>query len=65
MTDRDGTLEPPAEVAFVGLGKMGLPMAGRLLAAGYRVTGCDLAEPALRAFAAAGGRTAAHVRDAV
>ena len=65
MTDRDGTLEPPAEVAFIGLGKMGLPMAGRLLAAGYRVTGCDLAEPALRAFAAAGGRTVAHVRDAV
>ena len=64
MTDQDGTLEPPAEVAFVGLGKMGLPMAGRLLAAGYRVTGCDLAEPALRAFAAAGGQTASHVRDA-
>lgn len=30
------------EVGFIGLGNMGTPMARRLLAAGYRVTVCDL-----------------------
>lgn len=35
-------LTPPASVAFIGLGRMGAPMAARLAAAGYAVRGCDL-----------------------
>lgn len=46
MTDRIG---------FVGLGQMGLPMAARLLAAGYAVQGYDAAEAGRGAFAATGG----------
>lgn len=29
-------------IAFIGLGRMGLPMAGNLLARGFTVVGCDL-----------------------
>lgn len=43
-------------VAFVGLGMMGMPMARRLVAAGYELVGCDL--DAARA-AALGSPTAA------
>jgi 3-hydroxyisobutyrate dehydrogenase len=39
-------------VSFVGLGRMGLPMARRLTDAGYRVTGYDQGEAATREFAA-------------
>ncbi|MCE3551408.1 NAD(P)-dependent oxidoreductase [Pseudonocardia sp. RS11V-5] len=42
-------------VAFVGLGRMGLPMAGNLVAAGYPVTGSDLSEAARSALTEAGG----------
>jgi 3-hydroxyisobutyrate dehydrogenase len=34
-------ISPPAEVAFIGLGNMGEPMAARLVGAGYRVRGFD------------------------
>lgn len=47
-----------AQIAFIGLGNMGLPMALNLVRAGHRVTGCDLAAPALASLAAAGGQTA-------
>lgn len=43
-------------IAFLGLGQMGLPMARRLVAAGYDICGFDLAAVAREAFAAAGGR---------
>ena len=33
-----------AEVTFIGLGNMGLPMALNLLKAGHSVTGFDLAK---------------------
>jgi 3-hydroxyisobutyrate dehydrogenase-like beta-hydroxyacid dehydrogenase len=33
-----------AEVTFIGLGNMGLPMAMNLLKSGHSVTGFDLAE---------------------
>lgn len=46
-------LTPPAAVAFLGLGRMGGPMAGHLLAAGYRVRAFDLSAEALGAFAGA------------
>jgi len=40
-------------IGFVGLGVMGAPMAGHLLAAGYRLTVHDLSEAAARRFAEA------------
>jgi 3-hydroxyisobutyrate dehydrogenase len=40
-------------IGFVGLGVMGAPMAGHLLAAGYPLTVHDLSEAAERRFAAA------------
>jgi len=43
------------EVGFVGLGNMGIPMTGRLVAAGYHVRGYDTSAEALRMFAAIGG----------
>ena len=43
------------KVAFIGLGNMGLPMALNLLKAGYSVTGFDLVQSQIDAFAGAGG----------
>src|SRR6266853_1986770 len=42
------SIVPPAPVGFVGLGKMGHPMACRLSGAGYRVIAHDLDPNALR-----------------
>jgi 3-hydroxyisobutyrate dehydrogenase len=52
-------------VAFIGLGNMGGPMSARLAGAGFRVIGYDVAEPARRAFAAAGGKIAGDLAGAV
>jgi 3-hydroxyisobutyrate dehydrogenase len=52
------------EVAFIGLGAMGLPMAARLLGAGLIVRGSDRAAAARDSFAAAGGKAFATARDA-
>lgn len=46
------------KIGFVGLGKMGLPMASRLLAAGHEVVGADPSAAARAEFAAKGGTTA-------
>ena len=43
-----------ARIGFIGLGNMGRPMAGRLIAAGHDVRGFDVAAPARDAAAAAG-----------
>ena len=43
-----------AEIGFVGLGNMGRPMAGRLIAAGHAVRGFDVSAPAREAAAATG-----------
>lgn len=43
--------EKGAEVGFIGLGMMGLPMARSLLARGFRVLGCDTSEAARAAVA--------------
>jgi 3-hydroxyisobutyrate dehydrogenase len=43
---------------------MGLPMARNLLKAGHQVTGFDLSEGAMAAFAGAGGRRAASASEA-
>lgn len=48
MTDRK-------TIAFVGLGSMGLPMAGNLVKAGHRVRGFDMRDAAMEALAAQGG----------
>lgn len=50
---------PMPTIGFIGLGKMGSPMARLLVAAGHRVLGFDLSEEALAQLAEAGG-TAVH-----
>ncbi len=52
MTD-PRRLGPGARIGFVGLGRMGVPMATHLAAAGYRVAGHDVSERARERFAAA------------
>jgi 3-hydroxyisobutyrate dehydrogenase len=47
------------KIGFIGLGNMGLPMAINLLKAGHQVTGFDLVQSQLDAFATAGGKVAA------
>jgi 2-hydroxy-3-oxopropionate reductase len=50
-------------IGFIGVGVMGRPMAGHLLAKGHRVMVYDLSADAMEALAAAGARKAADVRD--
>jgi 3-hydroxyisobutyrate dehydrogenase len=52
------------EVGFIGLGNMGLPMAGRLVEAGYQVRGFDVSESARIAFDERGGTAAASAAAA-
>jgi L-serine 3-dehydrogenase (NAD+) len=52
-------------VAFVGVGRMGLPMARNLLAAGHEVVASDVDEGALRAIAADGAEIAPSPPSAV
>src|SRR5215831_10875871 len=56
-------IRPGATVGFVGLGKMGGPMATRLAEAGYQVQGYDVSEQAVNSWAerAEGGRPAASL----
>lgn len=54
-----------AEIAFIGLGNMGLPMAKNLLAAGHQVAGVDLNADAVAALVEAGGAQAADPGAAV
>ena len=54
----------PSTVAVVGLGQMGLPIALRLLAAAFRVTGCRRREPPAP-FLDAGGRGCSSPAQAV
>jgi 3-hydroxyisobutyrate dehydrogenase len=56
---------PPAAVAVIGLGNMGVPMGMRLIKAGFEVTGFDLSETARKNFVAAGGQTTNEVAAAV
>lgn len=55
MTDSP-KIAAPAVVGFVGLGAMGLPMATRLIKAGYLVQGFDLSEGARKKLEETGGR---------
>lgn len=44
-------------IGFIGLGRMGLPMAENLIRAGFHVVGFDMSEAACTAFIKSGGRT--------
>jgi 3-hydroxyisobutyrate dehydrogenase len=61
----NSAIVPPAAVAVIGLGNMGVPMGLRLIRAGFTVTGFDVSETARRNFAAVGGRIADDVAAAV
>lgn len=52
-----------ANIGFIGLGAMGLPMANNLVAHGHEVMGYDTVERA--GFTAAGGRMAGTIRELV
>ena len=62
---QSSTILPPAKVAVIGLGNMGQPMAACIARAGYQVVGFDLSADARAKFAAAGGKAASSVADAV
>jgi 2-hydroxy-3-oxopropionate reductase len=51
-------------IAFVGLGRMGLPMASNLLKAGFPVIGCDVDRTRAEALAARGASVAASPAEA-
>jgi len=53
------------KLGFIGLGVMGAPMAAHLVAAGHDVRGYDVDAAAGEKLAAAGGRAATGVADAV
>jgi 3-hydroxyisobutyrate dehydrogenase len=52
-------IEPRAVVGFIGLGKMGSPMATRLIEAGYQVQGYDVSGQAARMWAERTGTSSA------
>jgi 3-hydroxyisobutyrate dehydrogenase len=56
---------PPAAVAVIGLGNMGVPMGACLLKAGFAVTGFDLSAAARTNFTSAGGPVADEVAGAI
>jgi len=51
-------------LGFVGVGKMGQPMAGHLLEAGHSVAACDLSPALVQAIVARGATAAATPADA-
>lgn len=51
-------------IGWIGLGRMGLPMARRLLAGGHRVVAFDLSDAARAAFVEAGGAVGDNARAA-
>lgn len=57
-------LAPGARVAFIGLGRMGLPMARNLIRKGFIVIGCDRDAERMNMLAAEGGLCAATPREA-
>ncbi len=59
------SIAPPASIAVIGLGNMGVPMALCLTKAGFQVTGFDVSEAARRRFSEAGGQVAASAAAAV
>jgi 3-hydroxyisobutyrate dehydrogenase-like beta-hydroxyacid dehydrogenase len=51
------------EIGFIGLGKMGSPMARRLIAAGHQLTVYDTRQEPVVQFAALGAQVAGSVRE--
>jgi len=51
------------EIAFIGLGVMGAPMAANLVKAGFEVTGYNRSPAAVERLAAAGGKAGKSVAD--
>jgi hypothetical protein len=51
------------DIGFIGVGKMGFPMARRLLAAGHRLTVYDTRREPVDALVALGARAATSVRE--
>lgn len=51
------------EIGFIGLGKMGFPMARRLVEAGHKVTVYDVRREAVDGLVALGAQAAASVRE--
>jgi len=54
-----------AEVTFIGLGNMGLPMAMNLLKEGHSVTGFDLAEDQVKILTDAGGKSTNNINKTI
>ena len=54
-----------AEITFIGLGNMGLPMAKNLLKANHNVFGFDLVESQMKQFLEAGGREEENISSAL
>ena len=54
-----------SKIAFIGLGIMGAPMAGHLVAAGHTVVGYNRSSGPVEALVAAGGQGASSVAEAV
>ena len=54
-----------SQIAFIGLGNIGGPMAQNLLKAGYQVTVFDLSPTAIQTLANAGATVATSAQDAV
>jgi len=59
------TNQSNAEIVFIGLGHMGLPMAQNLVKAGFSVSGHDLVPAAVEKLLAVGGRTSADAMQEV
>ena len=64
MADTNAPPKNTPDVAFIGLGSMGLGMAKNLLKHGHKVIGVDRSPAAREAFAQAGGTTAATPAEA-
>ena len=54
-----------ANITFIGLGNMGLPMAKNLIEAGHLVYGFDLSEEQMSKFISAGGSKEENIPDAL
>src|SRR5436305_15255338 len=60
---RRGGRMPDKQLGFIGVGRMGIHMAGRLLDAGYTVTVFDTNETAMQRLEQRGGKRAASAAD--
>jgi 3-hydroxyisobutyrate dehydrogenase len=64
LSDRQQAPDHKSPIAFIGLGQMGLPMAEKLVEAGYTVRGVDLSEQARNALREKGGLSVKTAKEA-